>query len=443
MIRNFCLIIFLAVLLLFNGVPQAATLFQETGISSSPGPVSPGAKAVGMGGAFIAVADDATAASWNPAGLIRLERPGISVSGAYFKNTDDFTSDHHPEIENKGAFDSTNINYFSAVYPLQFLKKDIVVSINYQRLYEFGRGFSHNFDYSDLDADLIQDKDFSREGYLGAIGLASAVRITPELSFGAALNIWTDKLPWDNGWSEKYSEHSTGTLAGTPVTLHKTISDSYSRFQGINANLGLLWNANEYLTVGAVIKTPFKASLYHEFNSLTTTVKGPPVNTTVITPQHITENIDLDMPVSYGLGLALRLSDRTSFALDVYRTEWDKYMLTNSEGSKVSPIDGRSSGDSTVRPTTQVRIGGEHLFIREETVVPVRAGLFYDPEPSHGSPEDLYGISIGSGIGYKRMIFDAAYQLKWGHDVGTDDLISTSKADIIRHLVLASVIVHF
>ena len=41
-------------------------------IPSSPNPVGSGARALGMGGAFIAIADDATAASWNPGGLIQL-----------------------------------------------------------------------------------------------------------------------------------------------------------------------------------------------------------------------------------------------------------------------------------------------------------------------------------------------------------------------------------
>src|SRR5438093_9310257 len=37
-----------------------------------------GARALGMGGAFLARADDATAASWNPAGLSYLRLPEIS-----------------------------------------------------------------------------------------------------------------------------------------------------------------------------------------------------------------------------------------------------------------------------------------------------------------------------------------------------------------------------
>ena len=48
-------------------------------ITSSPNVVGSGARALGMGGAFIAIADDATAASWNPGGLTQLERPEMSL----------------------------------------------------------------------------------------------------------------------------------------------------------------------------------------------------------------------------------------------------------------------------------------------------------------------------------------------------------------------------
>src|SRR6188474_318125 len=41
----------------------------------------PGARSLALGGAFVAVADDATAAWSNPAGLLALRRPEISVEG--------------------------------------------------------------------------------------------------------------------------------------------------------------------------------------------------------------------------------------------------------------------------------------------------------------------------------------------------------------------------
>jgi hypothetical protein len=46
-----------------------------------PPAVNPGARSLGLGGAFVAVADDATAAWVNPSGLLQLLRPEISAEG--------------------------------------------------------------------------------------------------------------------------------------------------------------------------------------------------------------------------------------------------------------------------------------------------------------------------------------------------------------------------
>src|SRR2546427_10408748 len=48
---------------------------------------SPGARALGMGGAFIGVADDATAVVTNPAGLVILQRPELSGEVKYSQFT--------------------------------------------------------------------------------------------------------------------------------------------------------------------------------------------------------------------------------------------------------------------------------------------------------------------------------------------------------------------
>jgi len=426
-----------------NGL-QAATLFQQVGISSSPNPVGSGARAMGMGGAFIAIADDATAASWNPAGLVQLEKPELSIVGAYFQGREDFSSGPHPEIDHAGRTEDLNINYFSAAYPFHFYR-NMIVSINYQRLYEFERSLDYRYDYSSLGVNLSQDKRFEQSGYIGAVGLAYAIEMTPKLSLGMTLNIWTDKLMWQNGWKETFHEHGVGTLGGAPVTIDTSITDKYSDFSGINGNFGLLWNINNYLALGAVIKTPFDASIRHEHSFTQTSTFGPPVSTTVSRQNRISENVELRMPLSYGAGLAWRVSDVLSFDLDAYRTHWSDYILTDSQGNKFSPIDGRPKSDSDVEDTIQVRLGGEYLFIdqKRNLVIPLRAGLFYDPEPTQGGVKDFYGVAVGSGVARGGFIFDVAYQLRWGRDVDTGNLIATSEADITQHLLLASVIIHF
>ena len=421
----------------------AGTLFQQVGIASSPNPVGSGARALGMGGAFIGIADDATAASWNPAGLIQLEKAEVTVVGEYVNRREEFSSSRRPEINNTGEIDATNLNYLAATLPFHFFR-NMVVSVNYQRLYDFKREFNHQLNFAEAGLDLIQNKQFTQDGSVGALGLAGAIEITPTFSLGATFNIWTDQLFWCNSWDETFTEKSTGTVGGVPVFLDTYIKDEYSQFRGLNANIGLLWNVVPSLTVGVVFKTPFTASVQHNFEFRQTQTLGAPVNTVTTNQQTITEGVDLDMPLSYGIGLAWRFSDELTIDADVYRTHWSDYILEDSRGNKFSPITGLPRNQSDVDDTTQIRIGAEYLFIfpNRQLVMPLRAGVFYDPEPGQGGTKDFYGIALGSGLAYKRLIFDVAYNFRWGNDVDTGNLITTSKANVRQHSFLASLIIH-
>jgi long-subunit fatty acid transport protein len=440
----------LIVMLVFSKAElQAFVTFQDVTIASSPNPVGSGARAIGMGGAFIAVADDATAASWNPSGLVQLERPELSIVSDYVSRSADYSSSSDPEVNNSTETDQFDLNYFSATYPFSFLNRNMVVSVNYQRLYDFKFNVHYRFERTEQlsppfeSLTKSQDIDYSQDGTLGPLGLAYAVEMTPKLSFGLTLNIWRDNLLGSqNGWEEAYNAHIVDALRDvfgniTINTIDVHLVDEYYDFSGENANFGVLWDVNEYLTIGAVVKMPFTATIRHKHTRAD------------LPSENFEEEVKLDMPTSYGIGLACRFSDEFTIDLDIYRTEWSDYTFTDGQGNELSPITGRLKSESNIKDTTQVRIGGEYLLIKPEKnlVVPLRAGFFYDPEPADGKVKDYYGFTLGSGIGHKRFIFDIAYQLRWGHNVDTSNVINTTsadaKADVSQHLILASVIYHF
>ncbi len=116
-------------------------------ITSSPNVVGSGARALGMGGAFIAVADDATAASWNPGGLTQLEEPELSLVYSYKWLYEDFSSSTHPELNGAHGVSFNDINYFSFAYPIPYTLggRNFVVSLNYQRKYDFDRDLNLKF----------------------------------------------------------------------------------------------------------------------------------------------------------------------------------------------------------------------------------------------------------------------------------------------------------
>ena len=421
--------------------------------ASSPNPVGSGARAVGMGGAFIAVADDATAASWNPAGLTQLKKPEISFAYSFFKRRDDFSSRSHPETSGVQESWTDDLNYLSIAYPFELLDRNMIVSLNYQLLYEFEREIDTRINDKTLLPLTLTDKEnisFRQSGALRALAPAFAIDVTPDFSLGITFNIWSDKLFWSNGWTSETTietkSYSGGMLNGSGTLFRMTRQTDYDRyygFSGFNMNIGFLWDINRYFTLGGVIKTPFTADINHQ--QLITTKTRLPGSPLLRQTVRVDEDVDLDMPLSYGLGLAVRFSDRFTTSLDVYRTEWDTFKMEDGQGNRTNGVTGLPTRESASEETVQVRLGGEYLFIFPRTVVPVRAGLFYDPEPSEGNPEDFWGFALGTGVSIGDFIFDCAYQFRTGSGVEGDILldVNSTDADVEQHLFMVSCIVHF
>ncbi len=427
----------------------ALNAIQRIEIPSSPNPVGSGARALGMGGAFIAIADDATAASWNPGGLIQLEKPEISCVGVAFHRIDGNTFDNEPEASGNQSVSMSSINYLSAAYPFTLKGRNMVVSVNYQHLYDFTREW--NFPLIESGENWSDEYiDYDLKGGLSALGLAYCIEITPQFSFGLTFNIWEDG-PGENEWEEKQFRTGHGVDKGAFFTKEIHSFDRYS-FSGCNFNLGWLWevwedaNTDKKFTIGAVFKTPFKADLKYE-HSLYGSIQYPE-----LPPQYefskpddvLNENVTMDMPMSYGIGFAYRFSEALTLSLDIYRTEWDDFVLTDSQDNETSPITGKSVGESAIDPTHQVRMGAEYLFIMPTYEIPLTAGLFYDPAPAEGSPDDFFGFSLGSGLGIGRFKFDIAYQCRFGNTVGAPILKGWGfSQDVEEHTVYSSLIVHF
>jgi len=427
---------------------SAQQIFQQVQINSSFNPVGSGARAMGMGGAFIAVADDATAASWNPAGLIQLELPEVSMVGSYFDIREELESSSHPEAAGMNEKGSYDLNYLSFAYPFKFLNRNMVASLNYQRLYDMYKSMNLHYTFAGTFTDgspfeLDQAVRYKQDGGVKALAPALAVQITPQLSLGMTLNIWTDELFWENGWSQRYYAKGKGNVRGVPIETKDSIYEKYSSFEGVNFNVGFLWDVNSVMTIGGVLKTPFTADMHHRYKYHTQQTY-PTYGYTTEGKYGFSEDVELSMPMSYGLGFAFRLSDALTTSLDVYRTEWSKFFLEDGQGNDMSPITGIPRKDSHVHDTTQVRTGIEYLIVREKTVIPLRAGLFYDPQPSQEHPDDFFGFTLGTGIMIENVVIDWAYVFRYGANVRGDSFGSAGiKEDVTQHSALMSVIYHF
>jgi long-subunit fatty acid transport protein len=216
------------------------------------------------------------------------------------------------------------------------------------------------------------------------------------------------------------------------------------RFEGFNVTVGFLWTLNRLFTLGGVFRSPFTAKVTRKHtSSLSVALQdgSSPVTSTL----SFTETLDMDMPLSYGLGLAARPSDRLTLSLDVSRVHWSDFKLQESTRDDVLLVENGTpsgKGQAVLRgaggDTTSVRLGAEYLWIRPRTIIPFRAGAFYDPEPGDGGTDHFFGFSLGTGLTVQPFVFDVAYTFRAGTAQST-----ATDTTIYQHQALASLIYHF
>jgi long-subunit fatty acid transport protein len=423
--------------------PFGITLPPSLHFATSPNPVGSGARAVGKGTAFIGVADDATAASHNPGGLVQLQRPEVSVVGSYFLRFESQDVTRPDTGVADQTLDSADLNYLSLVYPFELLQRNVTVSVNFQRLFDLQGATDVASNFTTIDG--IQQVSARQKGGLFSISPAAAIQITPALSLGMALNIWPDIL--DNGWEQEVTVTGQGFVPVgnrlVPFTSAGHIKEKFT-FEGFNVTTGFLWTISSVFSLGGVVRTPFTAQVTRAHTSAlaVTLGNGSP---TACAQLNFRETLDMDIPLSYGLGLSARLSDALTLSLDVSRIHWSDFRLTTSTRDNTLLVEnGAPSGKGQAvlqgasDDATSVRLGAEYLWIRPPLIIPLRAGVFYDPEPGDGGLDDFFGFSVGTGITLKQFLFDMAYTFRAGtvHGQATNTAVS-------HHGFLASIIYRF
>ena len=399
---------------------------------ANPNPVGSGARALGQGNAFIAVADDATAASWNPGGLPQLEKPEFSFALEMVAQEMRLSSSTHPESEGDDSFSLADFNYASLVFPFH-LGTNMVFSLNYLRLFRFDKemDFPINQTFATSQGPLIRNLnyDFEQEGSFAVLAPAFGLNVTRSLSLGISVNIWNDDITGSSHF--KKTEVTTGKriFRGTETDINFLEINRIEIDEGYSLVFGGLYRLNKQWAFGAVAKPAFELELNHEI-----TVDNP------LAPR----DAELEMPRILGAGVAWRPHDPLTISTDVTWTDWSKYHFVQ-DGVKENPLTGRRSNVDELEDTFTVRLGCEFLVIRENYVLPLRCGFGYDPSPAVDDVDDFYTVNFGMGIQmFKRIDFDVAYEFRWGTNVNRDTLQGiTATQDVYRHRALASMIYFF
>ena len=110
---------------------QSATAQQEITVGNDFGV---GARAMGMGGAFMGVANDATALYWNPAGLSQLKQ--MEFLGALSHDKLETETEYFGEFDSTFA-SNTRLSSFGIVFPVPVYRGGLAFALGINRLQSF------------------------------------------------------------------------------------------------------------------------------------------------------------------------------------------------------------------------------------------------------------------------------------------------------------------
>ncbi|KPA09403.1 Membrane protein involved in aromatic hydrocarbon degradation, partial [Candidatus Magnetomorum sp. HK-1] len=255
---------------------------------------------------------------------------------------------------------------------------------------------------------------------------------------GFTLNQWNNDI-FKNRWTQEYHHTTTGTLGGAPLQIqaHRKIQNT---FRGVNVNLGILWDIHNDLSLGFIFKSPFKATVENRLDQYSEMISPMPD----IDYQNPTRTNYLYMPLSIGIGFLYRFSPQWFITCDLYRTNWHQFKYKDDKNNEYSPISKQLMHESNVKPTHQIRLGTEYVWVDhlQKDAFTVRTGIFYDPAPSEKGIDDYYGMSLGIGLTKLPWFsIDMAYQYRYGNHVGQSMLRHMEfSQDVHEHMIYSSII---
>jgi len=429
--------IFSLTLILFHLISFSANAF-EFEFPSSFNPLGSGARAMGIGGAYMNICSDGTAASWNPACLVRVKDYELALVESIVYRKEDNHFSIRPSLSHTGRITQSDLNFAGVVIPFKHGNRQMAFSMSYQNLYDMTR----EWDFWD-NQQIMQGVDqsdhwnYRQKGGLNAVSLAYGVQVNTQLTLGFTLNFWDNSLS-ENKWEQTYLNKGKLIHPGGVDTWVDRQTESYT-FKGKNVNLGFMYRFNSRWYMGGVLKTPFSADIDYQKNGVYTDASGS------YPEDPIHKSYDLDMPLSYGLGLMVHPTDRFRLSLDTYCTRWDKFIQTDENGDERFPLTNDLMDTIDISPTYQFRVGIEYLWAYKDYIIPVRSGIFYDPAPSHVNPDDFWGITFGTGVTKNHCYsIDIAYQYRYGNEIQTVDLGHLGfSQDVHEHSLYLSVIFYW
>jgi long-chain fatty acid transport protein len=357
-----------------------------------------GAKAMGMGFAFTAQANDPSAIYFNPAGLVQLEGTNVMVGVTYIKeNGATFT----------GATPLTGGASVSETQKdLDFFVPNAYITRKSSPDFTYGVGvfvpFGLGQEYEDKNTSIFRNQITKIDLMTFVVNPTVAYRVNEFLSVGAGIDFM----------------YGMATLEKTPVSAALGGNLYNSKFDGDGTawgyNFGLLLNASKNVKVGFSYRSPFTLDFKNQDAEIRN-INGPTSVTFFggATSFDTRGSTTIRMPATATLGIAY-VADRLTLEADAAWTFWHSFSsLDISLQDTRPPVLVSTSSDKHWKDVVAIYVGGEY---RVTDPLALRLGFRWDPTPVPAEtmgPElpdaDKLYYCAGAGYKYRNWTFDLAY----------------------------------
>lgn len=323
---------------------------------------NPGARATGIGGAFMSIADDATASEANPAGLTTLLRPELSLEGKaiqFITHVDNFS--HTGTATNftltTRDFKSSLISpsFASLVYPVRRLTLALFRHelMNFQSDYFTEGSFAPGF----TDGSFFFPAKSSTRIHVDNYGGTVAYKFTGLLSAGISAGVSHMSM------QSSIQRYFIAVFDEASLANRATIDDQSTDFF---LNVGLLIKPAENFSIGLTYKKrpSFKIHQTYTFTNI-------PTDSTK------TSQINFNIPSSYGIGISYRPTDVLTLAVDVVRVNYSS--LTKDFVVTFTP-QSVTAGDFTVDDGMEYHAGAEYVMFLKTIGIVFRGGGYVEPD---------------------------------------------------------------
>lgn len=367
-----------------------------------------GAKAMGMGFAFTAQADDPSAIYFNPAGIVQLEGTNVMAGATYVRENGGTFTGSTPLTS--PPFTATVETRSETQIDLDFFIPNAYLTRKASPDFAYGIGvfvpFGLGQEYDDHHTSIFRNQITQIDLQTFVVNPTIAWKIVEALSVGAGIDFMYGKAEL----------HKTGVVLGPPLSavlpLATNLFDVHLEGDGTawGYNFGILLEPLKNAKVGFNYRSPFTLKIKDgdmHLSEIHPAVAGNPAF-----PASSKAETTLRMPATAAFGVAYTFAEKLTIEADADWTFWhsyDRLTITN----KNSPVALSSDSPKNWEDVVAFRIGGEYRVTKP---LALRLGFAYDPTPVPAStmgPElpDADRVTYHAGVGYKvtNWTIDAAY----------------------------------